>query len=236
MRRERRSGLSPGLMGGVIIILIGVVLLLDRTEIVHAMHLFRFWPLTLVIVGIARLLQPCGMSGRVLGGILVVFGALLQLDNLGYSAIRFEHLWPLLVIAVGLMLVGRALEARRVYGESGPSQSVSRLNDWTVFGGIERRIAAQDFEGGEVLAVFGGSKIDLTKAGMKGNQIVIDVNTIFGGAEILVPEDWTVSMQGNGIFGGFADKTRHPRPEEGGSTRLLIVRGMALFGGVEVKN
>ena len=43
-----------------------------------------------------------------------------------------------------------------------------------------------------------------------------------------------VSVEGVAIFGGYEDKTSHPR--EGAAAKRLVVRGFAIFGGVEVKN
>jgi hypothetical protein len=48
-----------------------------------------------------------------------------------------------------------------------------------------------------------------------------------------VPEDWTVVSHLVPIMGGVEDKTRPPQTA---TSHRLTLRGMALMGGVEIKN
>jgi len=123
--------------------------------------------------------------------------------------------------------------------------SEPRLNDVNVFWGGRRRIISKNFMGGEIVAIFGGFEIDLTQADFPGNQIVIEVVTIFGGGEIRVPTTWEVIVDSVGIFGGTGDRTSHPLPanqDAGGSAgpaaspKRLIVKGVSIFGGLTLKN
>jgi predicted membrane protein len=105
-----------------------------------------------------------------------------------------------------------------------------------VFGGINRRIDSQDFEGGHLSSVFGGIEIDLRKANTKKEEIVIEANGVFGGIDLIVPETWKVTVRGSGIFGGFEDRT-HPSPAAADEKRPhLVIVGSAVFGGVTVRN
>jgi len=65
---------------------------------------------------------------------------------------------------------------------------------------------------------------------------VLELNAVFGGIEAKVPESWSVIMKGAGVFGGFVDSTNQPDPRLYPSPKRLIVKGGAVFGGVEVKN
>jgi len=62
---------------------------------------------------------------------------------------------------------------------------------------------------------------------------VLDVFAMWGGIEILVPADWGVVVQGTPIMGAFEDKTSPPRD---GSGAKLIIKGVVIMGGVEIKN
>jgi hypothetical protein len=48
-----------------------------------------------------------------------------------------------------------------------------------------------------------------------------------------VPDHWRIEIRGLPVMGAFEDTTR-PRTADAG--RLLIVRGMALMGGIEIKS
>jgi predicted membrane protein len=113
---------------------------------------------------------------------------------------------------------------------------VNQLRDGAVFGGSRRRVDSQDFQGGEAFAMFGGVEIDLRKAAMTRDEILIEANAIFGGIEIRVPETWNVLVRGAGIFGGYEDETMDTRVRPEGKQPVLIVNGFAVFGGVSIKN
>jgi hypothetical protein len=120
------------------------------------------------------------------------------------------------------------------------------LNEVNIFWGGKKKIIAKNFSGGEVVAIFGGYEIDLTEAGMQGDRIVIDVVNIFGGGEIRVPGNWEVVMETVGIFGGCSDRTYHPeQPPPGAKNpdgtpvaqpKKIIIKGVAIFGGLGIKN
>lgn len=230
-----RSVSSPGLVFGVLLVAVGTILLLDRMEILAVREWLRFWPLALVAIGLGQLIQSRGFIGRVSGGILVAAGVLFQLDQLGDIRFHLHDAWPLLIIALGLLLAWKAIEQSRG-GYQSDGAPVSVLKQWAVFGGVELAVTAQDFQGGELLALFGGCEIDLSKASMQGNQVIIEANAMFGGVELRVPESWDVVLHGTPVFGGYEDHTRHPKVEGAENVQRLIIRGVAMFGGVEIKN
>lgn len=223
---------GPGLIAGVIFVALGTILLLDRFGILYAHDVLRYWPVILIAIGVCNLLKRDCVGSRVGGAILTVVGGVLLLDRLDLWHVRFRDLWPLLLIAVGMLLLWRAIEGRR----EPPAVSPSRLHEWTMFGGVERRISSQEFEGGKVAAMFGGVELDLRQAAMKGTRAVVEANALFGGVELRVPADWTVTVQGVGVFGGYSDHTQHPVPAPGAEIKELLVRGGAVFGGVEIRN
>jgi hypothetical protein len=127
-----------------------------------------------------------------------------------------------------------------------PESSSPRLNEVNIFWGGKRRIVAKNFVGGEIVSIFGGFDIDLREADILGNVAEIELVTIFGGGDIWVPMNWEIVMETVGIFGGCGDRTRHPdypiagASSAGGSAapqpKKLIIKGVAIFGGMNVKN
>lgn len=227
--------IPTGFIFGFIIIAVGVVLLLDNLGVVRAHDFFRLWPLAFVAVGVSKLAESRGSGGRLWGAVLTIAGVALLLRNLGYVEIQFSVIWPLMLIGFGLSLLWGALEREKYRGKSRPESAVNSLNEWAIFGGGKRRVNTDDFQGGEVLAIFGGYQIDLRNARMTFDEVRIDANAMFGGVEIRVPETWSVNTQGVGLFGGYEDKSAQPKPDTPGLKRLVI-KGFAIFGGVEVRN
>lgn len=224
----------PAVIAGVVITALGVILLLDRFEVLEAREVLRYWPVILIIIGLCNLFMRECTGNRVAGVILTVVGTILLLDRLELWHVRFRDLWPLILIVIGLLMLWRAIEGPRAVRLPAGS-SASRLNELAIFGGVERRISSQEFEGGQVFVMFGGVELDLRQAAIKGRQAVVEANSMFGGVEIRVPENWLVTVKGVGIFGGYSDHTHHTVPA-GTEAKEFVVRGVAMFGGVEVKN
>jgi predicted membrane protein len=233
MGRHDRSARS-GAVGGVALVAIGVLLLLHQNGILRFSDIWRLWPLILVAGGLVRLTQ-FGSTSRFMGGLMIAVGLVFEAAEFHLIPYSVWALWPLGIIALGLLLLWQSLQPK---DEREPGWKLEfhapEAGNFSVFGGGKRRINTPDFTRADVLAVFGGYELDLRKAGIKGASAIIDATAIFGGIEILVPEDWNVIVRGVGIFGGYGDESHHgpvsaPAPE-------LIVQGVAIFGGVAIKN
>jgi predicted membrane protein len=229
------SKARAGLFWGAFMILGGVVLLLDHMGLIAIERLWRFWPLLMVCAGIANCISR---ERRIWGIFLVAAGALFQLNELGIAHFHWGDIWPLLLIASGLMVMWGSFEARRIGSTAECADPQNSLNELAVFGGIEKRMTSQNFQGGNVTAIFGGIELDLRLAAMEAEQAVMEVNTVFGGCEIRVPESWNVVSHGQGFFGGYSDSTRPSSTEDltNSKRKILIVKGATIFGGVEFKN
>lgn len=230
-----RSHVSGPVLTGLLIVGVGVILLLSQMDVLPEGFVRHFWPVILIALGLLKI--PTGGCGgdRLVGLLLLAGGVIFQLNALGVTHVRVWDLWPLVIIIVGLSLVWQAVQGK--FG--GPAlvmSAQSQLNSVYVFGGGERQVNTKDFRGGRLVAIFGGYKVDLTRAQMESNAAVIEATSIFGGGEIIVPESWAVVVQGMGIFGGYGDKTRHFQPDPSVPTKTLYIRGVALFGGIDIHN
>ena len=92
----------------------------------------------------------------------------------------------------------------------------------------------QVFKGGKVSNIFGGTEIDLTQATLAEGRNELIIECIFGGVTLIVPSDWKVVLNMSSIMGGFSDKRMYIK--ESSDSRILIVKGTAIFGGGEVKS
>lgn len=102
-----------------------------------------------------------------------------------------------------------------------------------VFGGVQRRGQWVVPKRLGVKVVFGGADLDLRKATLESNDVVIKAVAVFGGVQIVVPPDVTVVIDGMGIFGGFAGNAEDDQPPAG--SPVVRVTGKAVFGGVAVQ-
>ena len=102
-----------------------------------------------------------------------------------------------------------------------------------IFSGTDRNGVWDPPKKLNVLAVFGGSDIDLREARFPPGGLTINAFALFGGVDIIVPEGTNVVVSGAGIFGGFEAGKRKAAPIPGAPT--VNVEGAAIFGGVDVK-
>ncbi|HYA25024.1 MAG TPA: DUF5668 domain-containing protein [Terriglobales bacterium] len=221
---NNESRLNSAVLNGTALIVVGIVLLLDQMGIIS----FNFWALVFGAFGLVRLLQASDTTGRLWGVLLMAAGAAIELDHLGYVNVRLDRTWPVFVILAGLILIWRAYQQP---SESGGMLS-PHLNVFSILGGGEYRIRAQNFRGGDVVALMGGFDINLKDADIENSEATINVNCLMGGGVIRVPETWAVSMRVAAFMGGHSLKAR----EGAQPTKTLIVKGVAIMGGVEVRN
>ena len=215
---------TPRLVIGLAVMLAGLVLALDSLGLVDGSAVFRFWPLALIAVGVAKLMAPGRQGSAALLWIVAGLGFLLvTLGRLSAGGV-----WALLIFALGAHIAWRALRPAAVPKD--PSAAVDILQ---FMGGTKTIVTTADFKGGQATAVMGGCEIDLRSASMpEGRAAVLDTFAFWGGIEIKVPDDWEVVSQGNAVLGGFVNNA-HSLP---GAKRRIVVTGLAIMGGVEVKN
>jgi hypothetical protein len=216
---------TPRLVIGLAIMLAGFLLALDSLGFADAGLVFRWWPLALIAVGVTKLLGAAAQrSGAFL---LIVLGAALLALNLGW--LSFPRVAAIVLFLVGARIAWKALAPRT---DVPPSSGGSATLDVVAILGGSKRGVSGDFRGGQAFAFMGGSEVDLRRAVMTGDEAVLDIFVFWAGLEVKVPEDWEVVSRGLPILGGFVDNTRHAA----GAQKRLVITGMAIMGGVEVKN
>lgn len=215
---------TPRVVLGLCVMTAGVALALDSLGVLDAGAVFRFWPLALIAVGAAKLLSPGPHTMTAF--FWIAAGAAMLLVTLGHMS--FGGVWAVMLFVIGANIAWKAL--RPVASPRDPSAALDLLQ---VMGGTKTVVTTTDFKGGQATAVMGGCEIDLRHASMpEGRPAVIDTFAFWGGIEIRCPDDWEVISQGSAVLGAFVNNAR----SQPGARRRLVVTGLAIMGGVEVKN
>ena len=126
-------------------------------------------------------------------------------------------------LAVAAAFVKRALPSR------GDEES-DELSLVAVLDGIELKSRARAVRGGSMLAWLGGIAVDLRDAELAPGAR-LSVHTLFGGISIRTPPSWRVESSVKALAGGVDVRT--PAKDDA-DTPVLILDGLALFGGVAV--
>ncbi len=236
MKSENGRGLNPKLIIGLAIILIGVLALLANLGFDTDIGIWDYWPVILILIGLSVILQPAEYRNAFAGSIFVVIGILFLLDNFYIIDFGFNLLWPVLLILVGVAIVKHGVGRGR-----GVLFDAEHINLMAILGGGDHNYTSKSLKGGRIFAFMGGGKLNLTEADMLEDSMVIDVFAMMGGVEIKVPIGWQVTMHGIPILGGMDNKTSSISDDDKAAARptpgkSLIIKGIAIMGGVEVKN
>src|SRR5260370_35092649 len=105
----------------------------------------------------------------------------LQLKDLGISHIGWAAYWPMMLIALGLFIMWGSSQwsSKPVASPSRGGDPRTTLNEAVVFGGLERRMTSQDFQGGEITALFGGLRLQITPTQIHTNQTTLATTALF---------------------------------------------------------
>lgn len=234
--RRDRSSLSSRFVVGLIIVGIGAILLAGNLGWLDARHFLRsIWPLALVAAGVAMLREPGNRNRQPWAWVFITVGLWIFADKIGW--VEFD-IWELIVPGI-LLFVGGTLVWRAVADPANKKQlapesdSPDFVRSFAFMSYCDLHPASRPFCGADLNAVMGGIKLDLRDVPMEGDRAILEVFAFWGGIEIRLPPDWSVSSTVTTLVGEFSDKRR---PSTVVPTKTLLVRGLNIMSGIEVKS
>lgn len=227
-------GLDKRVLLGAVLIFLGGLFLLNSLDIIS----FRFsrvifsWPFIMLVIGLFILANT---NKKILGGIVSGLGTLFLIPRI-FPAIEYDGgiIIPVILIILGTYII---LNKRKQAQQNIDDQMISKdkIDDVSIFGGGTKMISSDNFKGGNITAIFGGSEINLIGCKLAEGENVIDVLCVFGGTTIIVPKEWNIAVGVTSILGGFSNKSIRNYNFVIDPSRTLHIKGLAMFGGGEVK-
>ncbi|MFB6104138.1 MAG: hypothetical protein ABEJ57_03515 [Halobacteriaceae archaeon] len=211
-----RSRWSGRVLVGTALILLGGLLLLERTGVLDVEAIWVYLPSVLALAGAWSLVSN---RGRRLfwPGTLLLVGIGWQLVTLDVitSETAWSY-WPVLVVWLGVSTLTRGWRRRHL----------GRGRDVIAFG---ESVVHADIDAGEAVAIFGDTVVDYRSREVSP-PVSVDAAAIFGDVQIRVPDEWTVSHEAVAVFGSVTDR----RPASPGGAVDLQVEGVAIFGSIVI--
>ena len=139
---------------GLILVIVGFVLIAANFNLFPFgwRHIVFSWQALLILLGLFFLLSR---EAHATGWILIGIGGFFIIPRLWNVPWGWHELfWPALLLGLGAILIVRGVAQRR----EPIDDSVDYIDDVSIFGGGDRVISTQNFKGGRVTAIFGGSK------------------------------------------------------------------------------
>jgi predicted membrane protein len=252
--------ITPQAVFGLLIIVAGLLMTADNLQWFDASEVLRFWPIGIIVAGALKFAQSPSSSGRLFGAIIVFVGMLFTAEHTLRWNVDAEDWWfPAMLIGIGVLVILRAQNppapkkvkvtfSDRTTGDSGGPGTVetgfsgfststttgstdATVSEVAIWAGKQRKVTSAAFRRGDLTAVMGGIELDLRAAGTANGEAVIDLFVMWGGIEIWVPPDWSVSNEVGVLMAGSEDKSTGTQA----ARHRLVVRGFAIMGGVEIK-
>ncbi len=236
MGKKARINLDLKMIVGLVVICAGILLLLENLGFAIRINLWDFWPVALVFIGLSHIFRPGETRYGLSGAIFIIVGVLFLLNNLDIIVFNMGTLWPIMIIIFGIMIIKNT-----AWGSHGVPSSSDNCDLSFILGGGDHIFTSKQFKGGKLAAFMGGGTIDLRDSDIQIDHAVIDVFVFMGGIDIRIPRHWHINIQGTPILGGIDNKTVVMSKEEMAAhpdktIKDLTIRGMAIMGGIEVKN
>ncbi len=237
-----RRGSEKRLYFGIILIALGVILILERLNLIpeSLADLLISWQMLLVGIGILSLIG----GNRTAGTILIVIGGFFMIPELITVPHELRRIyWPLILVAIGVAILLRQRDHHKLPTGADPllhspnNNNFNTFDDFVIFGGREIFVNSQALAGGKATSIFGGIEFDLRKANLQPGGAVIDCVSIFGGCGFKIPMDWNVRNEVTTLFGAFTDKRGDTYNDKYyDPSKTLVIKGVSVFGGIEVKH
>lgn len=189
-----------------------------------------WWTFFIIIPAILSIVKT---GFKIANSIFLILGLMLLGVNLFPAVFTWEIfrglIFPVVLLVIGLgILFGRPLKnaAYKAAIENTKGQDYS-----AIFGSVNQRVINEEFQGADISAVFGGVELDLRGA-IINQDVVINLTTVFGGADIFLPPNVKAKLSTVPIFGGASDKSIHSIDI---NAPTVFVNSVCVFGGVDIK-
>jgi len=240
MKHNHKHTKKSKISVGILIVVFGSLWLLKNLGLLidPLAHYLFSWQALLICIGFIGLF--CKNKPNLGGLILIIIGgAFIATDFINLPIDAFHLIIPIIIITIGIFIIFKKFqhpsEHFKTHFQNSCSVDLDTIDEVNIFGGRKSSYDTQNFKGGSSVSIFGGSEIDLSNANLAPGTNVLESISIFGGSAIIIPKDWNVKLEVVGIMGGFSDKRFKSTNIVTDASKTLVIKGIAIFGGGELK-
>ena len=220
------------ILWGIILVIIGVIIGLNTIGITDIDIFFDgWWTLVIIVPCFIGLFTNKDKTGNIIG-LLVGVILLLGMQNIIDFNLIWKLLLPSIIVIIGLSLIFKNTFNSKINNEIKKLNNKNTKNNeyCATFSGQRIDFPNEEFKGATLNSVFGSITCDLREAKIK-EDVVINASSVFGGIDIIVPDDVNIKIKSNSIFGGVDNKKKNNEDKK----YTIYVNASCLFGGVDIK-
>lgn len=216
---------------GILLILLGTILGLNALEITNIDIFFDgWWTLLIIIPSISGLLEKEEDKKENIIGIIIGLCLLLACQGILNLDLMIKLIIPFIFITMGVSFLFGEKNKEKITEKMKEMNKENSENIISTFSEQKINKENETFKGGNLDAIFGGITLDLRKANLE-KETWIKVSCIFGGIDILLPDDVKVKVKATPIFGGVTNKLRNHKENK----KTVYIDAFCMFGGVDIK-
>ena len=214
---------------GTLLVIVGFIFGLNALEITNIDIFFDgWWTLFIIVPCFIDLFNDNDKTGNIIGLVVGIALLLACQDFIGFDLI-FKLVIPFIIVSIGLNLIFKDIYISKKVKTVNNGKPLNECN--AIFSGQKINYENEKFDGCKLTAIFGGIEYDLTNAIIE-KDVVINTTCVFGGIDLLVPNDVNVKVTSTPIFGGVSIEKRK-NVENPKAT--IYLNSTCVFGGVDVK-
>ncbi|MFW6009179.1 MAG: LiaF domain-containing protein [archaeon] len=213
---------------GVTVFVIGIIFLGNFFEFWQLDLFFDgWWTIFIIIPSINGLIKKQNFIMSIIGLSLGVFLLLLNQGLLTQNYLALFVAITLLVIGIHMIYtslnVNKALDPKN-------SEKEDRFSTVSLFGGGDEKYPKSNLDSASITKIFGGGEIDFSNATIN-KDIVINVGVIFGGVDLILPDNVNIISKVVPVFGGVDVNSENYSDD---NKNNIYVTGLCLFAGVDI--
>ena len=234
-----KSAKKDGIWFAVLVIVLGLAFLMQRLNLVTFGIWSIVWPAVIIGLGISWMIKRFSFFALAVAGLGIYF----LLFNLGVISLilTWSIIWPCLLVLLGLTILYETLIPHKNkwcgVNFSGDKDKRSQYREENGFVNYEcsfseenRKVAAEDFLGGDIEISFGKSELDLTAIKRVNQNAKLDVDVSFATFDLIVPKTVRVYLKSDKSFGSI-QMSGEPNPD---AAMALNVEGDVSFGTMNI--
>ncbi len=217
------------ILWGVIFIIIGLILGLNAVGITNIDIFFEgWWTLFIIVPSVVSIVKNYKDASAYIW-LIIGIALLLAAQGIIDMSIIGKLILPAVLVAIGVGIIFKDTVSSKVNSKIDELNKSNKEEFYATFSGQKLNFAGDDFNGVSLNAIFGGIDLDLKNANIVEDKI-INATSVFGGINILVPENINIQVKSTSIFGGVNNKTKNKEEQP-----TIYVKAFCLFGGVDIK-
>lgn len=218
---------------GLVLIIIGLIIGMNSLGITNINIFFKgWWTLFIIIPCFIGLLKDKDKIINLIGLIIAVLLLLGCQDIIDFKLI-LKLIFPLILVVIGLSIIFKDIFNKKI------NKKIKELNKKenkeslcnAFFSEQNIKFDNELFKGSNLKGIFGTIKYDLRNA-IIDEDVVINVNVIFGEIDIFIPSNVKVITNITSVFCDVEDNTN---VNDKKNVKTIYINGISVFGGIKIK-